>query len=390
MAKLSNLTDPRAVREAIAEFSERGREQFLLHYKHEGSRDYFVEFDGALFDSKPIVAAAYGWQHPTEGPLAPSDFSGGTDGAARALRRLGFQVVTRAQLTPPQLGDQHPDRTAIYERYGGVKVQGIMRFPGEDVVNVFSDADGPYADDPPTLTESFGYRGEGLNGDQRLTSPGNSLLEGARTQRAPVRFWHRPRGGSFTFEAWAAVLGRAWVRGIGLDRNTRAEIEWQLRAVAGQEPTSWPADVLEELDESESVVDQLATVPVEAEGSPTYSSLLARVDHLGQPRRSTGVVRTNFRRSAAARRAVLQRCGGMCENPHCAGMPAELDYLGRPILDVDHIVDLALKGDDHPMNMIALCPNCHAVKTRGVNVVARRRMLLQVARAAHERAQLID
>ena len=70
------------------------------------------------------------------------------DAAVRALRRLGFEVVTRAQLDPPQLGDEYESRTGIYERYGGDKVAGVSRLPGDDVVNVFSDADGPYADAP--------------------------------------------------------------------------------------------------------------------------------------------------------------------------------------------------------------------------------------------------
>ena len=38
---------------------------------------------------------------------------------------------------------------------------------------------------------------------------------------------------------------------------------------------------------------------------------------------------------------------------------------GDPVLEVDHIHDLALGGPDDPAQMIALCPNCHAVKTRG-------------------------
>ena len=38
---------------------------------------------------------------------------------------------------------------------------------------------------------------------------------------------------------------------------------------------------------------------------------------------------------------------------------------GRPILEIDHVHDLALGGADDPAQMIALCPNCHAIKTRG-------------------------
>ncbi|WP_397428105.1 HNH endonuclease [Pseudarthrobacter sulfonivorans] len=64
-------------------------------------------------------------------------------------------------------------------------------------------------------------------------------------------------------------------------------------------------------------------------------------------------------------------------------MPSEPNRGGEPILDVDHVQDLARGGEDHPRNMIALCPNCHAVKTRGANEAQRRRVLGRVAQAAH-------
>ncbi|MEU2130294.1 HNH endonuclease signature motif containing protein [Streptomyces sp. NPDC091387] len=38
---------------------------------------------------------------------------------------------------------------------------------------------------------------------------------------------------------------------------------------------------------------------------------------------------------------------------------------GEPLLEADHIDDHAGGGRDHPAAMIALCPNCHANKTRG-------------------------
>jgi hypothetical protein len=57
---------------------------------------------------------------------------------------------------------------------------------------------------------------------------------------------------------------------------------------------------------------------------------------------------------------------------------------GRPILDVDHIQDLAKGGPDHPEQMIALCPNCHAIKTRGRTREQLRQELFTVARQRHE------
>jgi 5-methylcytosine-specific restriction protein A len=385
MARLSELTDPSAVEQALVEFRELGRERFLGLYGLERSRDYFVRFDGQLFDSKPILAVAFRTQHPEHGLLRVGDFSGGIAEAVRALKRLGFETITRAQLHPPALGEEHANRTEIYERYGGDKVAGIIRFPGDEVVNVFSDAEGPYADDPPTLSAPFGYRGEGLNGPQRVNAGGNALLEGARTTRAPVRFWYRPPSGRFSFLVWVVVLGRAWMAGVGQDGQPRPELEWQLEAVPGPSVEQWPSDVVEALDESLAVDEDDGSAP-EAQPEPSYAKLIARIDQRGQPRRPNGTVRVDYPRSAAARRAVLLRCGGRCESPRCTGMPADKGRRGQPILEVDHIEDLAKGGEDHPRNMVALCPNCHACKTRGSNPARWRRDLLRVATAAHKAA----
>lgn len=66
-----------------------------------------------------------------------------------------------------------------------------------------------------------------------------------------------------------------------------------------------------------------------------------------------------------ARKAVLLRSKGICENPNCTGQPEDKTDRGLPLLEIDHIEELAGGGRDHPSGMIALCPNCHAIKTRG-------------------------
>jgi 5-methylcytosine-specific restriction protein A len=383
MARLSLLTDPQAVRDALMEFERVGRDSFLHTLGFDKSRDYFLLDRGVLYDTKPVVAFAYGRQLGQR-PLSNKDFSGGAVAAARALERLGFQVVTRAQLNPPRLGEPFLSRTEIYESFGGDRVAGVIKFPGEDVINVFSDAEGPYADDAPTLTDPFGYRGEGLNGPQRVESGGNALLERARVSGEPVRFWYKPLGEPFTWLSWAAVLGRAWVPGEGQDGQPRPELDWTMEAVAGTDASEWPAAVRQAMTEGANAVEDDPTAP-EGLASATYAELVKRVNQRGQPKRPSGVVRVDYPRSAAARRAVLLRCAGKCESPRCTGMPAELNRRGEPILDIDHIRDLGLGGEDHPLNMVALCPNCHAIKTRGSRTARYRRELTSVAAAAHAR-----
>ncbi|MGN7798149.1 HNH endonuclease signature motif containing protein [Leifsonia sp. 22587] len=381
---LSRLTSRAAVEEAIAEFRHIGRHAFLDRYGFEGSRDYFLQFEGDLIDSKPVVAVAYGIEHPGHGALASSEFSGGTDGAAKALRRLGFSVASRAEMQPPRLNDEYPDRTAIQEMYGGDKVAGIVCFPGEDTVNAFSDASGPYADEPPSGFGQFGYRGDGLTGPQRLDSPGNTRLERARRDGTAVRFWYKADGQPWRFWCWVAVVGRAWVNGLDSEKTPRWEIEWCFVPVPSQEQTEWPSEV--HLARESAVVFDSPELEPAARSDASYIELVRRLGAPAPVPRRSGRISFDFQRSLTARAAVLVRCGGLCENPDCTGMPAEVNKSGQPILEVDHVKDLALGGHDDPANMVALCPNCHASKTRGRNAGSLRAKLARVAAGAHAAA----
>ena len=89
-----------AVRSALDEFVALGRTAFLNRYGFGKARDYFVRHPtvAALCDSKAIVGAAYGFQFPEEGPLRPSDFSGGDATVAHLLKSLGFEVTGSSAL----------------------------------------------------------------------------------------------------------------------------------------------------------------------------------------------------------------------------------------------------------------------------------------------------
>jgi 5-methylcytosine-specific restriction protein A len=382
VTRLSDLSIA-AVAAAITEFQDIGREAFIAKYRFGASRDYFLVHENLLVDTKPVIAAAYAIRHPDRAPLKPHDFSGGAAGAAAVLKRMGFRVGTRAELYPPRLGAEFASRREVCEAYGGNKAARIVRFPGESVVNVFSDADGAYADDPPALTVPFGCRGEG----QRVHAGGNLLLESARVNGEAVRYWYRPQGGKFTFLTWVVVSGRSWVAGVEAEGLSRPELDWQLDRVPGPATDEWPPEVAAALQDAAFSTEDDANVP-EATSTPTYGELIDRIERRGQSRRPTGVVRTDYARSAAARRAVLIRSEGRCEAQSCTGMPSELNRRGEPILDVDHVQDLARGGEDHPRNMVALCPNCHAVKTRGANQAQWRRSLRVQAQTAHAAMRL--
>lgn len=121
------------------------------------------------------------------------------------------------------------------------------------------------------------------------------------------------------------------------------------------------------------------------EAARKYRRLVETVERREEQTRGRrgGVGASHRVRIAAARRAVLVRSGGRCENPDCLGQPEDLTDDGRPILEVDHVEKLADGGRDHPSQMVALCPNCHAVKTRGRTRDSLREVLAGVAARAH-------
>ncbi|MFE3577910.1 HNH endonuclease [Streptomyces vinaceus] len=133
--------------------------------------------------------------------------------------------------------------------------------------------------------------------------------------------------------------------------------------------------------------ENLISVPQQPQGAVhgRYRELVAAVEQREAAegaKRRTGITSRPVR-IPQAREAVLGRSEGLCENPRCAGQPDDVKDNGDPILEVDHIEDLAVGGRDHPSQMIALCPNCHMIKTHGRTREHLRRVLADVARARH-------
>lgn len=94
-SELSRLRSPAAVQAALDEFGRLGRAAFLEKYGFGKSRDFLVRDPrtGELADSKAVVGAAFGYEHPDAGPLKAADFSGGEATVVPRLQALGFEVV---------------------------------------------------------------------------------------------------------------------------------------------------------------------------------------------------------------------------------------------------------------------------------------------------------
>lgn len=105
---LKDISDPGAVEQAIAQFDELGREQFLKLYGFRRARRFLLEYDGKVYDSKAILGAAHGIQFPDEGPLSWKEFSGGEATTVKKLADLGFHVVASPVADDPTAEPARP------------------------------------------------------------------------------------------------------------------------------------------------------------------------------------------------------------------------------------------------------------------------------------------
>ncbi|WP_433179916.1 HNH endonuclease [Actinoallomurus sp. CA-150999] len=126
-----------------------------------------------------------------------------------------------------------------------------------------------------------------------------------------------------------------------------------------------------------------ATVDPKAEYARWCDSV-ARQEAATYGRRRTRIA-SDLIRLSLARRAVLIRSQGRCENPECGRPAPDVNDHGEPVLEVDHVDQISDGGRDHPIQMIALCPDCHAVKTRGRSRHRLIPLLARTARDLHDR-----
>ena len=375
-----------AVLAAIAEYDRLGQDEFLDKYGFDRARSYLLIHNGKAYDSKAIVGVAHGFL-PEERALTARDFSGGEATVGRLLRGLGFTV---------QVGDMTVDR--------------LFRLLTR--LNVYRSGGLPALYQPITLLWAFARAGRGA---PRLVS----WEETQRQIAALIKHYGRPGEGDRIYYRVAALYG-AGLWELDTDSGTvpnahgssipqrwfdehrprsglvtpvyelvRDSAEAQSAAVRALTETYFvdanPAALLDELGLAGLRTGSPAEAAFSARAAE-YRRLCDRVDVFWAGRDSTRASRMSADpvRSADARQAVLLRSEGRCENPGCTGDIHDLTDGGDPILEIDHIHDLALGGPDDPAQMIALCPNCHAIKTRGRTRKELRALLMATARRRHE------
>ena len=378
---------------AVAEYDELGQNEFLRKFGFDRARSYLLIHDGKAYDSKAIVGAAHGFLDGQE-PLAAGEFSGGEATVGRLLRRLGFTVQVSGDLTGDDvvalISKLHvrwsSGLPALYQPITllwaiGRAYRGAPRIEGWEATRLRVGE----------LLERYGTRGERPRPDYPIAALYNAGLWDLQTGAASAPTAH----GDAELERWFNRHEPAGGLAVPVYELMRDLAPVRIAAVRAILETYFHGSDYVELLEDVGLSDTgIAAETGEADDglvvrSPleeAYRRLCGIADQARARNDGKRVARIADEpvRSASARRAILLRSGGRCENPHCAGQPEDCTDVGDPILEIDHIHDLARGGPDDPSQMIALCPNCHAIKTRGRTREELRQELFVVAKYRHD------
>ncbi|MFI2029549.1 HNH endonuclease [Streptomyces buecherae] len=389
---------------AIEECDRLGRDAFLRAYGFGEARRLRLSYGGKLYDSKAIVGAAHG-HLPGRSALAAEEFSGGVATVGSLLRQLGFAVVDTG--AGQDDGERGPalEYSAFEAAIADLRMRSTRQGPalyqpilllwavgrarrGDSRLDTWSTTEREVG----RLLSQHGARGERPRPDYPAAALHRAGLWDMRDHRGPVPSAH----GDNNIARWFATHQPRTGLPLPVYERLRDSASDRARAVGtlltyfdGVDPQAVRALLVDVgLDEEATHAPAGANgeVPHAARVAAQYDRLCRSVERDEAARRGRRVPRQSQRplRSAPAREAVLLRCGGRCENPYCPGQPDDRTDAGQPILEVDHVVEITADGRDHPSQMIALCPNCHAVKTRGSTREAFRAELLRVAARLHQ------
>jgi len=341
MAELSALTSSEAVKQAIAECDQLGRDPFLKKYGYRYSRLYPMRYEGRVYDSKAIVGVAYGKQHGTT--LKAREFSGGVATVLPLLRKLGFDVRAAAHPASVLEVGKAYTRRFLVDVFGGQLQAGIWTPKEFPVVFMFSGESGEQFGYKDGWTDEgvFAYTGEGQEGDMTFTAGNKAIRDHRQNGKDLFLFQDLGKGKGVRFEGLFECAD--WREIDGPDKNKkRPKI-----IVFDLVPVTSAAEHQE--DEEGTAIGASLDVLREAAYSAATAPRSARKESESK--------KSWYERSQRVRKYVLARAAGVCEA--CDQAAPFLRKDGTPYLEPHHTTRLADEGPDHPQSVGAICPTCH-------------------------------
>jgi 5-methylcytosine-specific restriction protein B len=130
-----------SIERAVAEYDSLGQDAFLEKYGFGRATHYAVVVDGREYDPKAIAGVAYGYDHPEDGPMRNTDFSGGLE-LRRAYRPAGFDIVLKTRGTGVAIREGLEKFMASYidARRGGFTAESPVQQSMRDLVRLLREA----------------------------------------------------------------------------------------------------------------------------------------------------------------------------------------------------------------------------------------------------------
>jgi 5-methylcytosine-specific restriction endonuclease McrA len=173
------------------------------------------------------------------------------------------------------------------------------------------------------------------------------------------------------FRADVKVCQKHWQKGVHSpkgDPYLRADTN-TIRVVRDYTPTHVFFAVQQADSESGRAYEYVAQGEQPEERFNSFEELRKRVYNVdAKPVAAIRRETWQHERSLLLKSYAMFRSAGICEG--CRESAPFVRRNGEPYLEVHHIVPVASGGQDHPLNVAAICPNCHARVTHGADADA--------------------
>lgn len=239
-------------------------------------------------------------------------------------------------------------RREIHEKYGGQRQGGISTPANHPYIFLFTGETGnQYGyQDKPQEDGIFWYTGEGQIGPMEMVRGNRSICE-AEANGREIHLFEYVRSRWVRYLGEVTYVGHHYTDAPDREGNLRRVIVFELALENNFEDATPMVEYKQEKFLMHTLRERsLAELRANALAS-TPSNITTR------ERRQIARLR-----SAAIRLYVCKRANGICE-----GCKQKAPFISKhdnmPYLEPHHIKRLSDGGPDHPLNVIALCPNCH-------------------------------
>ncbi len=257
-------------------------------------------------------------------------------------------------------------RRDIHTIYGGQQQGGVCTPRHHPLVILFTGSSGEqhgYSDgwSPEGV---FRYFGEGQVGDMVFERGNRAIRDHLVDGKELLVFQTRGREG-VRFLGQFECAGYSIETALDREDNRRAAIVFELvPANVGDKPAEVEEQLIEDVEREGELADLRARALQAARATPQATGIAAR--------------RSLYRRSAAVRRYVLARAGGICES--CNDPAPFVTMQGEPYLEPHHTRRLSDGGPDDPRFVGAVCPSCHREIHHGLQGQAKNEALIAAIR----------